>query len=60
VDHPSIPKDQIEPFSKMIMRGVLLSFGQGAWTVTDEWNRLLPDYKFVQAEDFLKEVWGSK
>ncbi|KAJ4248818.1 hypothetical protein NW762_012656 [Fusarium torreyae] len=54
---PSIPKDQIEPFSKMVVIGTLISFHRGVWTVSDEWNQLLPDYKFTQANDLLEKVW---
>ncbi|KAM5343402.1 hypothetical protein ACJ41O_011939 [Fusarium nematophilum] len=54
---PSIPKDQIEAFSKMAVIGVLLGINRGVWTVSDEWNQILPDYEFTQVEDFLKALW---
>ncbi|CAJ2513767.1 Uu.00g018860.m01.CDS01 [Anthostomella pinea] len=56
----SVPKDALEPFSTLVHRGYLLSVGRGAWTVSDEWNKLLPDYEFTQVEDFLKTVWAGK
>jgi hypothetical protein len=28
--------------------------------VSDEWNRLLPDYRFTDAEDFLSKHWAGK
>jgi hypothetical protein len=60
VDHPSIPKDQIEIFSKLGTAGILLAIPAGALAVTDEWNRLLPDYKFTQADEFLSKAWHGK
>ncbi len=45
---------------KTVLIGMLLSSAKGAWDVSDEFNRLLPDYKFTQAEDFLTQVWEGK
>ncbi|KAH7257899.1 hypothetical protein BKA59DRAFT_471262 [Fusarium tricinctum] len=56
---PSIPQEQIEAFSKMATIGVLIAFHRGVWTVSDEWNQLLPGYKFTKVEDLLKKAWGS-
>jgi hypothetical protein len=28
--------------------------------VSDQWNRLLPDYKFTDAEEFLEKYWTGK
>jgi hypothetical protein len=56
---PSIPQEQIEAFSKMATIGVLIAFHRGVWTVSDEWNQLLPGYEFTKVEDLLKKVWGS-
>jgi hypothetical protein len=60
LDLPSIPKDQVDAFSKMATIGVLISVSNGVWNVTDEWNQLLPDYKFTQIEDFVQDSWGSQ
>ncbi|KAK7423648.1 hypothetical protein QQX98_000838 [Neonectria punicea] len=57
LDIPSIPKDQVEAFSKTAAIGILVSTGRGVWTVTDEWNQLLPDYKFTQVEELIKKLW---
>ena len=57
---PSIPKDQIEEFSKMGMIGILRAQHEGLWTVTDEWNKLLPDLVFDKVGDTLLKVWGKK
>jgi len=57
---PSLSPEQTEYFSKVILRGVLLSCICGSWIVSDEWNRLLPDYKFTDAEEFLGKQWAGK
>ena len=60
VRHPSLTEDQIAAFSKIVLVGSLLSSAKGAWTVSDEWNKLLPDYKFKEIDEFLSEVWIGK
>jgi hypothetical protein len=60
VDHPGIPREQAEALAPMLVAGMLLSISTGALNVTDEWNRLLPDYQFTQAEKFLAEAWRDK
>ncbi|KAL5340302.1 hypothetical protein BJX70DRAFT_123445 [Aspergillus crustosus] len=60
VDHPSIPKDQLEAFGKIGVQGLSLAFSGGSFDVSDEWNQLLPDYKFTQAQEFLEEIWKGK
>jgi hypothetical protein len=60
LDHPSIPPDQVDIFSRIILAGVLLAISADAYNVSDEWNQLLPGYKFTQAEDFLAGVWRGK
>lgn len=47
-------------FSKVIVAGLLLAISAGAYNCSDEWNRLLPDYKFTQPEEFLSEAWRGK
>lgn len=42
---------------KAVMVGMLLSSVKGAWDVSDEMNRLLPDFKFTQLEEFLSKAW---
>ncbi|KAH7308669.1 hypothetical protein B0I35DRAFT_399133 [Stachybotrys elegans] len=60
VDLPSIPADQVTAFSKMATGKVLLSQHRGLWTPGDEWNRIFPDYKFVQIEDFLVKIFSDQ
>ncbi|RSL51287.1 hypothetical protein CEP54_011477 [Fusarium duplospermum] len=57
LDIPSVPKDQVESFSKMAIIGVLIAMTRGVWTVSDEWNKIFPDYKFTGVEELLTEAW---
>lgn len=45
---------------KTVLIGTLLSSAKGAWDVSNAFNQLLPDYKFVQIEDFLARVWEGQ
>ncbi|KAK6512592.1 hypothetical protein TWF481_001476 [Arthrobotrys musiformis] len=60
VNHPSLSADEIEALSQGFVAGVLLAVSDGAYRVNDAWNRLLPDYKITQAEEFLANVWRDK
>ena len=60
LDHPSIPAEQVDMFSRIILAGVLLAISAKAYNCSDEWNQLLPDYKFTQPEEFLSEAWRGK
>lgn len=51
---------RLESVLNAVLIGMLLSTAKGAWDVSDEWNRMLPDYKFVRIEEFLAEVWAGK
>ncbi|KAM0814460.1 putative NmrA-like domain-containing protein [Seiridium cardinale] len=39
--------------------GLMISIDRGAWTVTDEWNQLLPDLEFIKAEALLRKLWST-
>jgi len=58
--HPSVTGDQVEKMLKTVLIGTLLSSAKGAWDVSDEFNKLLPGFKFTQIEDFLTKVWEGK
>jgi hypothetical protein len=60
ITHPSIPPEQVEAFSKIFATGLLLSGIRKSWVVSDEWNKLFPDYKFADFEEFLSEPWAGK
>ena len=58
--HPSVDAEQAAEFLKTVLIGTLLGSAKSAWAVSDEFNRIQPDYKFIQIEDFLTRVWGGK
>ncbi|KFY27885.1 hypothetical protein V491_00710 [Pseudogymnoascus sp. VKM F-3775] len=58
--HPSVSEEQAADALKSVLIGALLSGAKGAWDVSDEFNRILPDYKFTQIEEFLANVWEDK
>lgn len=60
IDLPSIPKDQVEAFSKIAIVGILNAYHRGVFNVSDEWNQLLPDLKFTKVDELLERVWGGK
>ncbi|KAI1093639.1 NAD(P)-binding protein [Rostrohypoxylon terebratum] len=57
--HTAAP-EVIEEFMEYATRSILQGVHRGAYDVSDEWNKLLPDYKFTQVEDFVKKYWGGK
>ncbi|KAM0474226.1 hypothetical protein ACHAP7_007913 [Fusarium lateritium] len=58
-DHPSIPIEVRKSYAATIIRGLLLGFKDGAMQVSDEWNKLLPDFVFTQPEEFLTKAWAA-
>lgn len=60
VDHSAIPSDQAEQLAGMFLAGMALGIHAGALTVSDEWNRILPDYRFSQPAEFLAVVWNGQ
>jgi hypothetical protein len=60
IAHPSLSPEEIEAMATVFVPGLLLGIAAGNLRVSDEWNRLLPDYKFTQAEEFLVKTWAGK
>jgi len=58
--HPSIPADQVEAVSRAMVPNILLAINDGAFETSDEWNELLPDYKFTDAEPFVGREWRGR
>ncbi|KAH7159717.1 hypothetical protein B0J13DRAFT_580930 [Dactylonectria estremocensis] len=55
--HKGVPSEMRTEMSRHIALAYMTSFAEGAWSVSDEWNRLLPDYSFSSAEEYLRKVW---
>jgi hypothetical protein len=58
--HKAVLEDQAAALLKAVSIGILLSSSKGAWDISDEWNQLLPDYKFTSKENFLTQAWEGK
>lgn len=58
--HHAVDENQAMALVKAVSIGILLSSSKGAWDVSDEWNQLLPDYKFNSVEEFLGKVWSGR
>lgn len=39
---------------------ILLGVAAGEFVCSDEWNKLLPDFEFTQAEEYLTKAWMNK
>ncbi|KAI1099399.1 NAD(P)-binding protein [Jackrogersella minutella] len=53
-------QEELAAFLGKATTGILQGIHRGAYDVTDEWNKIFPDYKFTQVEDFVKNAWGQK
>lgn len=60
IDHPAIPVELRESMSEEIVAGYFKAIEAGSWAVSDEWNKLLPNYRFSNAEEYLANVWQGK
>jgi hypothetical protein len=61
--HPGFAGDQAAQLAailKTVLIGTLLSSAKGAWDTSNAFNQLLPDYKFIQIEEFLVRVWEGQ
>ncbi|KAK0621883.1 hypothetical protein B0T17DRAFT_306311 [Bombardia bombarda] len=60
IEHPSIPAEELASMVSYFLRHLLVATTTGAMVVVDGWNRVFPEYKFTQVEEFLEEVWRGK
>jgi hypothetical protein len=60
MSHPVIPSEDRAQWSKDFLAMFLLGILNGAWEVSDEWNRRLPEYKFLGLEEYLRKAWDGK
>ncbi|KAI8724257.1 NmrA domain-containing protein [Fusarium sp. LHS14.1] len=60
IEHPAIGPENADAWGEMVSRCMLLALDAGEVDCSDEWNQLLPDYKFTQAEEFLAKWWDGK
>ncbi|PNP61401.1 hypothetical protein FNYG_13884 [Fusarium nygamai] len=57
VEHHALPDEMREQVSKSVLVEYIAALQRGVWTVSDEWNKLLPDFEFTSAESYLKRIW---
>ena len=60
MEHEAVPQEQREAASKYVMGEYLRSIAAGAWSVGDEWNQLLPEFRFTRVDEYLEGVWIGK
>ncbi|KAL4755707.1 uncharacterized protein BDW70DRAFT_168149 [Aspergillus foveolatus] len=60
IEHPSIPKEKVDEFTKPATRGICLGIADGAFAVQGAWNDILDGFAFEGAEEFLGRIWKGK
>ncbi|KAH0366624.1 NAD(P)-binding protein, partial [Aureobasidium melanogenum] len=60
LDHPAMPPQKNDEISRFMVAEILRGISDGDFLCSDEWNKLLPDFEFTQAEEFLTSVWKGK
>jgi hypothetical protein len=59
-DHPVIPVDSREEFSRSFVIDFFNAMKRGAWDVSGEWNERFPEYRFVGLEEYLSKAWKGR
>ncbi|KAM0273967.1 hypothetical protein ACHAQH_008087 [Verticillium albo-atrum] len=59
-EHPAIDPAEAEAWGTTFVTKILLTLPAGTMTVSDDWNKLLPEHKFTGVEEFLAEGWSGK
>jgi hypothetical protein len=59
-DHPVIPVDSREEFSRSFVIDFFKAMKRGAWDVSGEWNERFPNFKFVGLEQYLSKAWKDR
>ncbi|TGO27213.1 hypothetical protein BPAE_0045g00100 [Botrytis paeoniae] len=57
IAHPAVPEDHRDAFSQSYFSAFILALERGGWDASNEWNELLPNFRFTCAEEFLSDVW---
>ncbi|KAH8845010.1 hypothetical protein MCOR01_002266 [Pyricularia oryzae] len=59
-DHPAVPKNMTEAEKDFVPARFAMNIKAEVLASSDEWNRLLPDYKFTKVEEFIRGIVGQK
>lgn len=57
VNHPSMSAGDKEEMGRQLLTGIARNVAEGLGTVSDEWNKIFPEYRFTTAEEFLTGVF---
>ncbi|CBX91912.1 similar to NmrA-like family protein [Plenodomus lingam JN3] len=57
VSHPTVPQESRDVFSKDFVIWFLQAIANGSWNVSGEWNQRFPQYRFWDAEEYLRKAW---
>ncbi|KAF3065659.1 hypothetical protein CFAM422_009497 [Trichoderma lentiforme] len=60
MEHPTVPEELRESSAKIFTAKTIVSVYQGSWEVSDEWNKIYPEYKFTTIKEFLEKWWEGK
>lgn len=60
IEHAAFTPEEVVALESKVVSGIVIGIGTGMMEASDEWNKLLPDYKFTKAENFLALAWGGK
>ncbi|ORY03920.1 hypothetical protein BCR34DRAFT_491995, partial [Clohesyomyces aquaticus] len=60
MNHPIIPPEAREEFSREFVIMFLQGIAKGAWDVSAEWNERFPDFETQSAEEYLTKAWEGK
>lgn len=58
--HTAFTEEEAAALMKIVLIGILLSSAKGAFDVSDEFKRILPDVNFTSIEDLLAKAWDGK
>ncbi|EAQ88491.1 hypothetical protein CHGG_05110 [Chaetomium globosum CBS 148.51] len=56
LDHLPNINDEL---ARQVLASLLINTAEGAGTVSDEWNKIFPDYQFTKAEEYLAGVFAD-
>jgi hypothetical protein len=59
LEYAQIPVEYQEAASKNVLKEYLLALARGSWAVSNEWNELLPSFKFTDAKEYLAKAWET-
>ncbi|OLN83728.1 hypothetical protein CCHL11_08733 [Colletotrichum chlorophyti] len=60
IKFPGVPPEQQDHFTKLALAGVTITTARSVWAVTDEWNRLLPNFRPAGIESYVRKARAGK